>query len=71
MKCNIDARGKAIRLVMGLIMMVISVAVLLTMPSASWLILSAVAVLIGGAFAVFEGWAGWCAVRAMGFKTKI
>ena len=27
--------------------------------------------LIGGGFAVFEGWAGWCAVRALGFKTKI
>jgi hypothetical protein len=24
-----------------------------------------------GAFGVFEGWAGWCVVRAMGFKTRI
>ena len=24
-----------------------------------------------GAFAVFEARAGWCAVRAMGFKTKM
>ena len=23
----------------------------------------------GGAFSMFEGWAGWCVVRAIGIKT--
>ena len=27
--------------------------------------------LAGGAFAVFEARAGWCVVRAMGFKTPL
>jgi len=27
--------------------------------------------LAGGAFAIFEGTIGWCAARAMGFKTRI
>ena len=27
--------------------------------------------LAGGAFAVFEARAGWCAVRAMGFRTPL
>ena len=26
---------------------------------------------IGGAFAIFEGWSGWCAIRAMGFRTPL
>jgi hypothetical protein len=24
-----------------------------------------------GAFCVFEAWTGWCALRAMGMKTKL
>jgi hypothetical protein len=35
----------------------------------SWIV--TVLVLAGGAFAVFEAWAGWCVVRAMGFKTRL
>ena len=27
--------------------------------------------LVGGGFMIFEGWAGWCAVRALGFKTPV
>jgi hypothetical protein len=27
--------------------------------------------MLGGAFMIFEGVNGWCAVRAMGFKTPI
>jgi hypothetical protein len=30
-----------------------------------------VASIIGGSFAIFEARAGWCVVRAMGFKTRI
>ena len=25
----------------------------------------------GGAFAIFEGWSGWCVVRALGIWTPI
>ena len=29
-----------------------------------------VAAVIGGAFSIFEARAGWCIVRALGFKTR-
>ena len=74
LQCNIDARGKAARLVWGLVCIVAgaAAAVLWALPTGSawaWVV-SALAVL-GGAFAVFEARAGWCVVRAMGFRTPI
>ena len=74
-QCNIDARGKAVRLTMGLASLLAAV-VLGTAIAAGWLPggllwLAVVAAALGGAFAVFEGWAGWCAVRALGFKTPV
>jgi hypothetical protein len=35
----------------------------------AWLV--SAGVLGAGAFSVFEARAGWCALRAMGFRTKI
>ena len=74
MQCNIDARGKAVRLVWGLILLVAGVALLFAWarPSGSaWAWVVTVLCLAGGAFAIFEARAGWCVVRAMGFKTPI
>ena len=72
MQCNIDAKGKAIRLVTGVLTLVGAAALAVLIPvlglSAGWW--AAVAGgLAGGGFAVFEARAGWCALRAMGFKT--
>jgi hypothetical protein len=72
--CNIDSKGRAARLIYGLILLVAGVAMLLAwaLPSGSalaWVV--TVLVLVGGAFAVFEARAGWCVVRAMGFKTPL
>ncbi|MEM1108182.1 MAG: hypothetical protein AAGH99_05760 [Planctomycetota bacterium] len=73
MQCNIDAKGKAFRLVGGffhLLAAMVLATLLLTgvlTPVWCWAIVAGVAV--GGAFMVFEGWSGWCVVRAMGFKT--
>jgi hypothetical protein len=36
-----------------------------------WKWLICCALLAIGAFQLFEGWKGWCALRAMGIKTKI
>jgi hypothetical protein len=74
LRCNIDSRGKAARLIYGVALLAAGVVMLLlwALPRGtvlSWA-LTAVAFL-GGAFAVFEARAGWCAVRAMGFKTPI
>lgn len=72
--CNIDQRGKTIRIAGGAVLETIGllVGVLwylgITPP---WTIYPAVAVWLSGMFVIFEGVVGWCAVRAMGFKTPV
>jgi hypothetical protein len=65
MKCNINSKGKAIRLLGGIILVAVGAVLLFW----DWRI--AVAFMAGGGFMMFEGWSGWCVVRAMGFKTRI
>ncbi len=75
MQCNIGAKGKAARLragLMGLAAAAVLGVLILTGVLASnlwWYPFGAIA--FGGAFSVFEARAGWCIVRAMGFKTPI
>ena len=74
LNCNIDARGKRARLIYGIVMLVIGVALAfaLALPSGSvWMWVVAAACVLFGAFAIFEARAGWCFVRAMGFKTRM
>ncbi len=75
MQCNIDAKGKAIRLVCGLATVVAGVVLLILAATGVltpwWVWLIALAALGGGAFQVFEGWSGWCVIRAMGFRTPV
>ena len=75
MECNIDARGKVVRMVGGMFSLFagIVVGVLFGMDifaTSEWLLI-AVILIVSGCFAIFESRAGWCAVRAMGFKTPI
>jgi hypothetical protein len=37
----------------------------------TWLWIAGGAAAFCGSFCIFEARAGWCAVRAMGFKTKV
>jgi len=72
--CNIDARGKLARLLYGLVLCIIGLLVLYFLAWGSGSILRwflALALLAGGGFAIFEGWSGWCVMRAMGFKTPM
>ena len=74
MQCNIDARGKAMRLINGIIGVVAGVVLLFawalrTGSVAAWVVTGVF--LLGGAFCIFEARAGWCVLRAMGFKTRI
>ena len=78
MQCNIDFRGRALRTTMGILTGLIgSGAVggwyLGVLPNflLYWTLGIGIALLLGGAFMIFEGVNGWCAVRAMGFKTPI
>jgi hypothetical protein len=75
LECNIDARGKAVRLKLGIRLGIISI-ILATLTffeiipvSLGWVLASSC--FVGGAFTIWEARMGWCAVRAMGFKTKI
>ena len=75
LECNIDAKGKAARLVGGIFSLVaglISAAFVATGnvdQQLGWVITGGL--IFGGAFAIFEARAGWCVVRALGFKTRL
>ena len=75
-ECNIDARGKTLRFIGGTIALLggavgyyILDAEYLPIPETLGQ-LGVVAAVIGGAFSIFEARAGWCIVRALGFKTR-
>ncbi len=74
MQCNIDAKGKAVRLVYGLTLLVAGLIVgglaLAGVFAGWWLWAVSAALVLMGAFAVFEARQGWCVVRAMGIKTR-
>ena len=75
LECNIDARGKAVRMKLGIRLVILSlILAALTyfgfIPATlGWLL--AGGTFFGGAFTIWESRKGWCAIRAMGFKTKI
>lgn len=74
LQCNIDAKGKVVRLIYGLLLILVAIglAVFWAIPSGgavAWIVV--IAIFLGGAFAIFEARAGWCVVRAMGFKTPM
>jgi hypothetical protein len=72
--CNIDERGRSVRRVGGVAVLVIGVALLgvWAVPTGGVCAWLGSCTLVGiGVFCVFEAWAGWCALRAMGMKTKV
>lgn len=73
LKCNIDARGKLARLIWGLLCLLAGVLLAFwAIPSGGWVAWTvSLAVTAFGAFALFEARAGWCVVRAMGFRTRM
>jgi hypothetical protein len=72
--CNIDARGKLVRLIYGVVLLVIAFALLIVwaLPGNSvWGWVVTVVCFLSGALAIYEARAGWCVMRAMGFKTPV
>lgn len=73
MQCNIDDVGKAVRLKLGILAVTVGVLVSVAFFllefnfGIEWII--PLGIIAGGAFSMFEGWAGWCVVRAIGIKT--
>jgi hypothetical protein len=74
--CNIDRRGQRARAAVGVVLLVASgVAFYLAAtrsgtPSTVSLVVG-ISLVVGGLFCLFEAANGWCAVRAMGFRTKL
>jgi hypothetical protein len=71
---NIDARGKLIRLIYGAVLVVVGFVLLLAWApnrggAVAWIV--SIGLIVVGGFAIFESRAGWCALRAMGFKTPV
>jgi len=61
---NIDRRGRAVR---GLIGLALLVAAAVTFRESVWL---SALLALGGGFSLFEASRGWCLARACGIKTK-
>ena len=76
LECNIDSKGRAMRLVAGILAIVGGAVayVILTLDiipvPESIGTLGVLAMVGGGAFAIFGAKAGWCVVRALGFRTR-
>lgn len=73
MECNIDQRGRQARLVTGAVVDAAGVAAIvvgLFLHEPIVIIVGAV-VTVAGSFMILEGAISWCALRALGFKTKI
>jgi len=71
--CNIDQRGRRARLVMGILTDTIGTAILvagIVLRQTPLIVLGVIGMAAGG-FMIFESMAGWCVVRALGFKTKL
>ena len=73
MPCNIDRRGRAARVAVGAVTALVGLGLfaLWYLRGPDWLAWPAAGCVLGGNFAMFEGAIGWCAVRAMGFRTPL
>lgn len=75
LECNIDAKGKAVRLIGGVFSLIAGLVSIVFTASGivdqqlGWV--ASGGLIFGGAFAIFEARAGWCVVRALGFKTPL
>jgi hypothetical protein len=74
LQCNIDGKGKVLRLIYGVVFLIVGIVLIFVwaIPSGSWLAwIVTVVTLASGVLAIFEARAGWCIMRAMGFRTPL
>ncbi|MBI1742328.1 DUF2892 domain-containing protein [Candidatus Acetothermia bacterium] len=72
MTCNIDRRGRWARGIPG-VLLIIGALIWHWVASDAGIWMNLLHLLIGlvGAFMIFQALAGWCAIRAMGFRTPL
>jgi hypothetical protein len=73
MQCNINQQGRTARIIMGAFIESLGIAagIWWFMGGPAWLIWPTIGCVAGGWFAIMEGILGWCAMRAMGFRTPL
>lgn len=75
LKCNIDRLGRRVRLGAGALVEATGAIVLLLRVAGiiegDWPWIVGISAIAGGTFMILEGAMGWCAVRAMGFRTPV
>lgn len=75
MQCNIDQRGRRVRMMWGIAMLALAAAVVYCgwtgLIGPWWAGVTALVFAAAGIFGVYEARKGWCAVRALGFKTPV
>lgn len=68
--CNLDRRGRRARAWSGAVLLLVAAGFLLfagDLAFIGWVF--AISMAVVGGFAIFEAMKGWCAIRAMGFRT--
>jgi hypothetical protein len=71
--CNIDQRGRKARLVTGIIVDLCGTGLIVAgiLLGDKRLVAGGIFGCVTGSFMIFEGARGWCALRALGVKTKL
>lgn len=74
--CNIDRSGRRARAAAGFALLAMALgafvgAALTAGTVRTALVIAGVSLVIGGAFCLFEAANSWCAIRAMGFRTRL
>lgn len=70
---NIERTGRVLRIGAGIVLLASGAAgLLIAIPGSSWpWRLFQIALILAGAFAILEGAVGWCALRALGIRTRL
>ena len=72
-ECNIDAKGKLFRFIIGIFSILAGIVMIslfnFNMFISKELFVIGIFSIVGGLFAIWEAREGWCIVRAIGIKT--
>jgi len=82
MKCNIDEKGRRVRRAGGIVCCVVGAALVAAFLASHYgfftsahygyaVLLVGLGLVAGGVFQLYEARKSWCALRAMGIKTRV